>query len=102
MVRDARDVCGSRVQRAGREEQYCMVMSRSAAGARTTLGARTDIARGGIAYSHREILFLFFRITMIYRGNILLTYYDHRRIPKLLVIYEEHKCLLSERQLCSS
>jgi hypothetical protein len=45
MVRDARDVCGSLVRRAGRESN--VVMSRSAAGARW---ARAPTLRG---YSHR-------------------------------------------------
>ena len=45
MVRDARDVCGSRVRRAGREEQRGDEPQRDW----RTLGARTDITR----YSHR-------------------------------------------------
>ena len=41
MVRDARDVCGSRVRRAGREEQRGDEPQRGW----RTLGARTDITR---------------------------------------------------------
>ena len=41
MVRDARDVCGSRVRRAGREEQR----GDEPQGGWRTLGARTDITR---------------------------------------------------------
>jgi hypothetical protein len=41
MVRDARDVCGSRVRRAGREEHRGDEPQRGW----RTLGARTDITR---------------------------------------------------------
>jgi hypothetical protein len=58
MVRDARDVCGSRVRRAGREEQRGDEPQRGW----RTLGARTDITRvftpsffGGLGYLYTAV-----------------------------------------------